>query len=144
MLAESFGVAPAFAETYHALNLPHLGPGDVRDEDLFELYGEPKPVVADRSSTTIKVAKVRECVATAPPPLTSPHRNGWRMKHLEALSRDDAFASALATFISNIASGDVLTTTTDYFVSTTLVALLKKNENDIKALRELLGPDSSS
>ena len=66
------------------------------------------------------------------------------MEHLEALFRDDAFASALATFISNIASGDVLTTTTDYFVSTTLVALLKKNENDIKALRELLGPDSSS
>ena len=46
MLANSFDVAHAYAETYHALNLLHLGPGDVRDEDLSELYGEPKPVVA--------------------------------------------------------------------------------------------------
>jgi len=60
MLTESFGVAPAFAETYHAINLRYPRPGDVRDEDLSEVYGEPKPVVADRSSTTIKVAKVRE------------------------------------------------------------------------------------
>jgi len=66
------------------------------------------------------------------------------MEHLEALSRDDAFASDLATFISNIASGEVPTTTADYFASATLVALLKKNEDDIKALRELLGPELSS
>jgi hypothetical protein len=64
------------------------------------------------------------------------------MEHLEALSRDDAFASALATLIvSNIASGDVPTTTAHYFASATLVALLKKNEDDIKTLRELLGPN---
>ncbi len=56
------------------------------------------------------------------------------MEHLEAFSRDDAFASALATFISNIASGDVPRTTADYFASTTVVALLKKNEEDILAL----------
>ena len=60
MLPGSFGVALAFAETYHALTLPHLAPGDVRDEDLSLLYKEPKPVVADRTSTTIKVSKVRE------------------------------------------------------------------------------------
>jgi len=63
------------------------------------------------------------------------------MEHLEALFRDDAFASALATFISNIASDDVPTTTADYFASYMLVAVLKKNDDDMKALRELLGPD---
>ena len=63
------------------------------------------------------------------------------MEHLEALSRDDAFASNHAMFISNIASGDFPTATTDYFASATLVALLKKNEEDIRTLRELLGPD---
>jgi hypothetical protein len=68
MLVDSFGVALASAETYHALILMHFGPGDVRDEDLSELYEEPKPVVADRSLATIKVAKVRECIAAAPPP----------------------------------------------------------------------------
>ena len=112
MLASSFGIAPASSETYHALTLLHPGPGGVRDEDLSKLYGEPKPVVADRRSTNIKVAKVRECIADAPP-LTSPHRDGWRMEHLGALSRDDALASALATLISNIASVDVPTTTAD-------------------------------
>ncbi len=62
------------------------------------------------------------------------------MEHLEELSRDDVSAAALATFISNITSGDVPTTTADYFASPTLVALVKKNEDAIKALRELLGP----
>ena len=75
MLANSFGVAHASAETYHALTLLHHAPGDVRDENLSELYGEPKPVVSDRTSATIKVSKVRECIAAAPP-LTSPHRDG--------------------------------------------------------------------
>jgi hypothetical protein len=74
-------------------------------------------------------------------PLTSTHRDGWRMEHLEALGRDDAFAEALAVFISNIASGDVPPKTADYFASATLVALLKKNKEDITALRELLGSD---
>jgi hypothetical protein len=63
------------------------------------------------------------------------------MEHLESLSRKEAFATTLATFISNIASGDVPTTTTDYFASATLVALLKKNEDDIRGLRELMGPN---
>jgi len=53
------------------------------------------------------------------------------MEHLEVLARDDAFAAALAIFISNIASGNVPTATADYLASATLVALLKKNEEDI-------------
>jgi hypothetical protein len=140
MLADSFGVALASTETYHALNQMHPGPRVVRPEDLVELYGEPPPVVLDRAATTISVDKVRECIAAAPP-LTSPHRDGWRMEHLEALALNDEFAVALAVFISNIASGDVPTTTADYFASATLVALLKKNADDIPALRERLGPD---
>jgi hypothetical protein len=62
------------------------------------------------------------------------------MERLEALSRDMGFATALVTFISNIASGDVPTSTADYIASATRVALLKKNDDDIKTLRELLGP----
>jgi len=63
------------------------------------------------------------------------------MEHLELLSRDDAFATAMATFTSNIASGDVPATTADYLASATLVPLLKKSEEDIHLLREMLGPD---
>jgi hypothetical protein len=63
------------------------------------------------------------------------------MEHLEILSRDDNFATAMATFISYNATGDVPATTADYLASATLVALLNKSEEDIHALRELFGPD---
>jgi hypothetical protein len=63
------------------------------------------------------------------------------MEDLDTLSRGDAFGTALATFISNIATGDVPATTAGYLASATLVALPKKSEEDIHALRELLGPD---
>jgi hypothetical protein len=63
------------------------------------------------------------------------------MEHMEALSRVDAFATALATFISNIAIGDVPATTADYLATATLAALLKKCEECIYVLRELLGPN---
>jgi len=63
------------------------------------------------------------------PPLTSRHKDGWKLNtYLEALSRDDAFATALATFISNIDIGDVPATTADYLASATLVALLNEEE----------------
>ncbi len=41
----------------------------------------------------------------------------------------------------NIATRDAPATTADYLASATLVALLKKNEEGIHALRELFGPD---
>ena len=94
----------------------------------------------DAASITIHVDKVRECIAAAPP-LTSPNRDGWRMEHLEALARDDAFATALAIFTSNIVSGDGPTSTADYIAFAALVALLKKNLEDIHTMRALLGPD---
>jgi hypothetical protein len=141
MLADSFGVAPSSVETYRALTQMHPAPGVILQHDLVDLFGEPIAVVMDTSATTIPVDKVRECIAAAPPPLTSPHRVGWRMEHLETLPGDDAFATALATFISNIAIGEFPATTVNYLASATLVALLKKNEEHIHALRELLGPD---
>jgi len=97
-------------------------------------------VVVDKTATTIPLHKVREYITMASP-LTSPRRDGWRMEHIKILSREDAFATAMSTFISNIATGDVPATTADYLASAMLVALLKKSEVDIHALRELLGPD---
>jgi len=132
MLADSFGVAPASSEKYHALNLMHHAPGGFLYEDLVELFGEPKPVEATASAPNIGVDKVRECIAAALP-VTSPHRDGWRMEHLEALARDHAFAATLATFISNIATRNVPSVTADYLTSATIVALLKKSEEDTQA-----------
>jgi len=57
------------------------------------------------------------------------------MEHLEAFARDDDFATALSSFITNISNVDISVTIADYLASTTLVALLKKNEEEIQALR---------
>jgi len=59
---------------------------------------------------------------------------------MEALSRDEVFATTLATFITNIATGNVTAATADYLAPATLVALLKKSEEDTQALRDLLEP----
>ena len=67
MLADSFGVAPASSEAYHALNLMHPAPGGVLYEDLVELFGEPKPVDVTASTPNIGVDNVRECTAAASP-----------------------------------------------------------------------------
>ncbi len=64
------------------------------------------------------------------------------MEHFKAFSRNDAFATVLSTFITNISIGsNIPATTADYLASTILVALLKKNDEEIHALRELMGPN---
>jgi hypothetical protein len=129
MLADSYGVAPASLVTYRALTLLHPPPREVLPQDLIDTFGEPRPVNVDRATATIYVDKVRECIATTPP-LTSPHRDGWRTESLEALARDEAFVVVLAVFITNVATANIPSSTADYLASATLVALLKKNEED--------------
>ena len=94
----------------------------------------------DRAAATICVDKVRKCIP-AVPHLTSPHRDGWRMEHFEAFARDGAFASVFTVFINKVATVNIPSPTADYLASATLLALLKKNEEDTQALRELMGPD---
>ena len=85
MLADSFGVALASAETFQALDILHPAREEVNPDDLTKLYGESRQVIKDGASTTIRVDKVQECIAAAPP-LISPHKDGWRIEHLEALT----------------------------------------------------------
>jgi hypothetical protein len=63
------------------------------------------------------------------------------MEHLEVFARDDDFATTMSTFITNISIGHIPVTITNYMASATLVARLKKNEKEIQALWELMGPD---
>jgi hypothetical protein len=63
------------------------------------------------------------------------------MEHLEAFARDEAFAAVLAVFITNVATAIIPSSTSDYLAAATMVALLKKNEEDTQALRELMGPN---
>ena len=63
------------------------------------------------------------------------------MEHLEAFARDEAFDAVLAVLITNVATANIPSSTADDLASATLVALLKKNEEDTQALRELMGPN---
>ena len=76
MLVDSYGVALVSAETCRTLTLLHCARGVVLAHDLLDLFGEPQPVTPDRANAAIKVDKVKECIATAPPP---PHliTQGW-------------------------------------------------------------------
>ena len=47
---------------------------------------------------------------------------------MEAFARDAAFAAVLATFVSDVAFGNVPSTVADYRASATMVAVLKKSE----------------
>ena len=63
------------------------------------------------------------------------------MEHLKAIVNKEAFATALAVFITSISTSDIPSAIVDYLASATLVALLKKNEEETQALRELMVPD---
>ena len=73
MLADSFGVAHASAKTFRALDILHPDYGEVDPDDLSQLYGEPKQVTRDETTTTSRVDKVRECIAATPPPHLAAH-----------------------------------------------------------------------
>ena len=60
---------------------------------------------------------------------------------MEAFARDQAFASVLAVFITNVVTAKIPSSIADYMASATLVAFLKKNEEDTQELRELMRPD---
>jgi hypothetical protein len=52
------------------------------------------------------------------------------VEHLEAFTRDEAFAAVLAVFITNVTTANIPSSTADYQASATLATLLKNNEED--------------
>jgi hypothetical protein len=50
-----------------ALTMLDPAPGEFLAKNLLELFGEPQLVTLVRANAAIKVDKVRECIATAPP-----------------------------------------------------------------------------
>ena len=66
--------------------------------DLLDYYGPTTPPLLDAQPISITIDNLRTCLASAPP-LSFPHKDGWRVKYLIPLAADPAYGEALATFM---------------------------------------------
>ncbi len=113
-------------------------PGAVDPKDLMEYYGPLAPPLEDQPPSVVTLEMLRSVLAAAPP-LSSPHRDGWRNEHLVELARDPACGIALARVLTAIVAGDAPKKTADILSSATLIVLLKKDAAAMEALKQQLG-----
>jgi len=132
-MAGSLGDADATHDTIDAISPLFPNPGVVDPHDLIDMYGPIAPPLEEQPLSDVTLELLRTCPETTPP-LSSPHRDGWRNEHLVDLARDTECVTALARVLTTVVAGDVPKKTTDIMSSTTLIILLKK---DAEAMAEL-------
>ena len=76
----------------------------------------------------------------AAPPVSSPHKDGWRTEHLSQLTTDNDYGEALVAFATSIILGDVFDKISHLLSSATLVVLLKKDAGTMAAMKLAQGP----
>jgi hypothetical protein len=111
----------------------------VSDADLLEYYGPHVAPSPDAEPVRITLDILRTCIADAPP-LSSPHKDGWRTEHLATLSANQVCNEALAEFASSLVKGEGSDKIADLLSSVTLVVLLKKENETMKEMKRLQGP----
>jgi len=77
---------------------------------------------------------LRTCLSSAPP-LSSPHKDGWRNEHLAELARDATCRTALARVLTAMVAGDVPLKTADILSSATLIIMLKKDATTMEEMK---------
>jgi hypothetical protein len=82
---------------------------------------------------------LRACLATAPPTLSSPPKDGCRNEHFVDLARDPACGAALARVLAGVVTSDVPQKTANILSSATLIVLLNKDAATMEALKQQLG-----
>ena len=78
----------------------------VSREAMFLLNNMTEQVTRKMTKIWTSLDTLKECLAAAPP-LSLPHRDGWRNELLEALTRDDVCDGVVTSFIANVANGRV-------------------------------------
>ena len=139
-LAGSLGVADATPDTIAGIPPLFPNPGIVDPQDLLDYYGPAAPPLEDPPSSVVTLELLRTVLATAPP-LSSPHRDGWRNEHMSELAADPACGAALARVLTAVVTGDVPQKTADILSSATLIVLLKKDAAAMAALKQQQGAD---
>ena len=138
-LTESYGVAPCTDETVTSLRGLFPPPPEIPAPGL----AVPGPATDDPPQDLgppVSVESLRYVLSKAPK-RSAPHRDGWRVEHLRAGVSDDRCATAMAGVFTRISRADVPPSVKDYFGSATLIALMKKDASDVRALREAQGAD---
>ena len=69
------------------------------------------------------------------PPLSSPHKDGWRVEHLTSLAADSACGEALAVFGTTLVKGEVSNKIADLLSFATLIVLFKKDAETMAKLK---------
>ena len=110
----------------------------VDDETLRRLYGPKVTPIRETMAVSINPEVVHKCLAEVAL-LTTPHKDGWRAKHLLALCKDMDCAAAFRDLIAALEAGDVTDDTCNLLSSASQVVLLKKSDEEMEAIREKQG-----
>jgi hypothetical protein len=121
------GIDDATPDILHAFPSLFPEPSVISEEDLRDYYGPAAPPLPDVEHVGITLEILRTCLAVAPP-LSSPHKDGWRTEQLSQLAPDDACGEAVASLATSSTQGDVSDKISHLLSSATLVVLLKIQE----------------
>ena len=137
-LTESYGAAPCTEETVTSLRDLFPSPSDVPAPGL--ATPDPTAPAPRISGPTVTVESLRYVLSKSPR-RSAPHRDGWRSEHLRAAAADDRCARAMAGVFTRISGADVPPSTKLFLGSATLVALMKKDDSEVRAMRDEQGGD---
>ncbi len=74
--------------------------------DFLDFYGPVAPPLEDAPPNVVTADVLLACLEAAPP-LSSPHKNGWRNEHFVEMAKDPACAAAMARMLTAVVTGDV-------------------------------------
>ena len=83
----SLSIADATKDALKSLRHLFSLPNGVSEEVLLDYYGPAAPPNYDKSAVCVSLDTLRACLAAALP-LSSPHKDRWRVEHLSSLEAD--------------------------------------------------------
>ena len=137
-LARRLGVADATPDTLAALRTLFPDSFGVSEIDLHDHYGSVAPPPPDALPVEVTLDTLRTFIAMAPP-LSTPHKDGWRVEYMVPLVANQSCGEALATLTTTRIRVDVSNKIADLLSSATLVILLKKDDDTKSAMKEAFG-----
>ena len=125
-LADNLGVVDVTSDTLESLRHLFPAPSGVPEEDLLDHYDLAAPPNPDNPPVSVDLETLRPCLVVAPP-LSYPHKDGWRVEHLVPLAVGLACGENLAAFMTMMIKDEVSDKIADLLSSATLAVLLKKD-----------------
>jgi hypothetical protein len=131
-------LADATPDTLASLHTLFPEPRLISDNDLLDYYGSAAPLCSDAQLVVVILDILRTCVGVVPP-LSSTHKDGWRVEHFIPLAADPDCGEDLAAFVTTLVRGDVSQKVADLLSSAILVILLVKDAETMEKMKHTLG-----